>query len=594
MQVVGTKVVDEALDAVSARSARPVVSEWANRVLRRHVRREQSLMVRIEDARKLSAVLKADGMPEAGRARVTAAFKAGEPIYSPSKEAVQAFVVRASDTMDWIESLPESDRRIRRIERMAWSDAEKLAEAWHAALAKARKVSSKIMEGVRKLADLDDGAFAGELTTAAALKAEGAAMGHCVGGYWQRVQEGGTRIVSIRDGEGHPHVTIELSSAPVLRFEDGTQMVASKRPANGVDTVTEAVHPWVAVQVRGKQNKQPVPRYMSKVVQWLQLAGIPWVEFGEMRFGGHGDPLEVYSSYGRHFRTVDAACNFAEPLVAGAVRKNKPFKGIYVDSGLAALHRLAEPERVVSFLEASIPAIIAEVGKGSTAHKAMFSSGLDIVMDNLPKGRLALPVRNRILNAVIKADAQEVSQETRVLAAVPGSSDLRLVVHSVPLAPMVLLASGYGHGIEERILEVAAPYLRTVAANVLADPAAVHAVRSSSDGIGADDMKKAFLVCGLAAELAVMSSRVEQQVASLVSASRPALRKARATGKFDVEVLNQSSNLLAEGYERRVAGRVADIVHGPFLLLSAQERKATPVHAARLQADPVVKRYRMP
>lgn len=597
MQVVGTTVVDAALDAVAARSLRPAVSEWAARVLRRHVRREPSLMSQVKDGKRLAAALDADKVPKAGRDRVASAFKAGEPVYTPSKPAMEAFLVRAADTMDWIESLPVNDRRIRRIERMAWSDAEKLAEAWHASLAKARKASSGIMEGVRKLADLSDGAFAGELNTAAALRAEGSAMGHCVGGYWNRVSAGDTRIVSIRDKDGHPHVTIELASAPVLAFEDGTSLVASHKPRKGVETVREALHPWVAVQVRGKQNKPPVERYMARVTQWLSQTGIPWFEYGQTRFGGHGEATAVYTSYGSHFRAAEAACDHGEPLLKASLAKGKDFRNAYVESGLAEIHRHASRERVVPFLEAAVPAVMADfaghLSKGLAVSKAVAASGFALLLDNLTDGSLAETVRDRLFEATSKADKAALCETEKVLADVPGGKDLRLVVHSVPLGPMVLLAAGYGHGLEDRIAEAATPHLRTVAASVLADPAAVHVIRASSAGLGADDIAKAFLFCGLAAELAVMSSKVSQQVAALVSEARPLLRKARG-GAIDVERLNRATNLLADGFERRIAARVSEVVPGQFLLLSTQERKPSAAAASRPQANHVIKRYSMP
>ena len=43
-----------------------------------------------------------------------------------------------------------------------------------------------------------------------ALKYEGEQMGHCVGGYCPDVAEGRSRIYSLRDKKGQPHVTIEV------------------------------------------------------------------------------------------------------------------------------------------------------------------------------------------------------------------------------------------------------------------------------------------------------------------------------------------------------------------------------------------------
>jgi hypothetical protein len=46
--------------------------------------------------------------------------------------------------------------------------------------------------------------------TEKALKYEGDAMGHCVGGYCPDVESGSTKIYSLRDAKGEPHVTIEV------------------------------------------------------------------------------------------------------------------------------------------------------------------------------------------------------------------------------------------------------------------------------------------------------------------------------------------------------------------------------------------------
>lgn len=48
--------------------------------------------------------------------------------------------------------------------------------------------------------------------TEQALKYEGDAMGHCVGGYCPDVEAGKTKIYSLRDAKGEPHVTIEVQN----------------------------------------------------------------------------------------------------------------------------------------------------------------------------------------------------------------------------------------------------------------------------------------------------------------------------------------------------------------------------------------------
>lgn len=74
------------------------------------------------------------------------------------------------------------------------------------------------------------------------LKYEGDTMGHCVGGYCDDVLEGSTKIFSLRDAKGEPHVTIEVAPG--------------EQPA--------------IVQVKGKQNKAPKAEYLPFVQDFLK------------------------------------------------------------------------------------------------------------------------------------------------------------------------------------------------------------------------------------------------------------------------------------------------------------------------------------
>ena len=51
------------------------------------------------------------------------------------------------------------------------------------------------------------------------LKYEGDTMGHCVGGYCDDVLEGNSRIFSLRDAKGEPHVTVEVGPGLKPDFE---------------------------------------------------------------------------------------------------------------------------------------------------------------------------------------------------------------------------------------------------------------------------------------------------------------------------------------------------------------------------------------
>jgi hypothetical protein len=56
-----------------------------------------------------------------------------------------------------------------------------------------------------------------------ALKYEGDTMGHCVGGYCDDVAEGRSRIYSLRDKRGEPHVTVEVKPNQHLEYNDWFQ-----------------------------------------------------------------------------------------------------------------------------------------------------------------------------------------------------------------------------------------------------------------------------------------------------------------------------------------------------------------------------------
>lgn len=74
----------------------------------------------------------------------------------------------------------------------------------------------------------------GEIQAEKGLKAEGEAMGHCVGGYCEPVLSGRTRILSLRDSENKPHATVELAAPhhEDLRRLDPSKLVDPKTLSN--------------------------------------------------------------------------------------------------------------------------------------------------------------------------------------------------------------------------------------------------------------------------------------------------------------------------------------------------------------------------
>lgn len=86
-----------------------------------------------------------------------------------------------------------------------------------------------------------------------ALKYEGDTMGHCVGGYCEDVASGKSKIYSLRDAKGRPHVTIEVQ--PDIR----------PRPSYDVE-FTPGTR---IVQIKGKGNKAPKDEYVPFVQDFI-------------------------------------------------------------------------------------------------------------------------------------------------------------------------------------------------------------------------------------------------------------------------------------------------------------------------------------
>lgn len=115
-----------------------------------------------------------------------------------------------------------------------------------------KKKTNEEVEGTdyKSLKTYDTGFSWQDLTSANSLAREGKLMGHCVGGYWDRVKNKAVRIISLRDKKNEPHCTIELERTGKIN------------------------------QIKGKQNSKVNDEYMpyvvdllnSKIVQFKRLS----------------------------------------------------------------------------------------------------------------------------------------------------------------------------------------------------------------------------------------------------------------------------------------------------------------------------------
>ena len=138
-----------------------------------------------------------------------------------------------------------------------------------------------------------------------ALKYEGDTMGHCVGGYCPDVSSGKTKIFSLRDKKGEPHVTIEVSPPKKGRdadlyndlpddikeemLERAYVNVASRMSEDSDDfldvvndTANEMGRAWMderaataagremIVQIKGKGNQKPKDDYIPFVQDFVK------------------------------------------------------------------------------------------------------------------------------------------------------------------------------------------------------------------------------------------------------------------------------------------------------------------------------------
>lgn len=114
-----------------------------------------------------------------------------------------------------------------------------------------------------------------------ALKYEGDTMGHCVGGYCPDVLEGRSRIYSLRDAKGEPHVTVEVQPPEIRGGQSAEEWLAT---------------PHRIVQIKGKQNRAPNEQYLPFVQDFVR--GGKWSGVGDIQNTGlyrKGDFIDEFT-----------------------------------------------------------------------------------------------------------------------------------------------------------------------------------------------------------------------------------------------------------------------------------------------------------
>lgn len=157
----------------------------------------------------------------------------------------------------WLRKVDELGRQRKFLKVMSLGGLFEEAERGFAQMAKNRP-KADLWADIKTVVEFENGYRLVELTTAAALDAESDTMQHCVGsgGYDRAIEIGSTRIYSLRDPYGKPHVTMEL-----------------------------AVKKNMIVQIKGKQNSFPDDRYFKMILPWIEKSGFE--VFGQELAGGY-------------------------------------------------------------------------------------------------------------------------------------------------------------------------------------------------------------------------------------------------------------------------------------------------------------------
>jgi tetratricopeptide (TPR) repeat protein len=152
----------------------------------------------------------------------------------------------------------------------------------------------------------------GTESLADALKYEGETMGHCVGGYCPDVVEGRSKIYSLRDKKGQPHVTIEVRPGRKLTEkdmpDDVREMLSEQYGDASREEFEAAVQlylkqqavPDQIVQIKGKGNKAPKEDYLPAVQDFVRSQN--WGRVGDLQNTGLidiQDPNAVLRALGK-------------------------------------------------------------------------------------------------------------------------------------------------------------------------------------------------------------------------------------------------------------------------------------------------------
>jgi hypothetical protein len=187
--------------------------EWLERGMLRYVIDSEDCLRPAEPSRA-----------ELSAAHVARAVAANEPSvrFLPSAKLLEDVAL----VVDWLAGLRERNPRLAgKLRRVTFADALEMSRRWHGQLRKAaERTQAKGIPNdpvgapvVLDALSLGPGWSWVWLKSPEARKAEGKAMGHCVGSGGYESLRPSEAIVSLRDPDGVPHVTLQLGAGRILQ-----------------------------------------------------------------------------------------------------------------------------------------------------------------------------------------------------------------------------------------------------------------------------------------------------------------------------------------------------------------------------------------
>jgi hypothetical protein len=170
-----------------------------------------------------------------------------------------------------------------------------------------------------------------------ALDYEGKAMGHCVGSYCDEVSGGNTKIYTLRDAKGEPHVTIEVEpghgeqsmEAAEERFKKARATDPKNTPKNFIDWAEDNDVAFDAdtfrnpsiIQIKGKQNRAPKEEYLPYVQDFVKSG--QWTGIGDLKNTGLKTIDEAFPNYedAKYFANTNPNAKYVTQAEIDAQRK---------------------------------------------------------------------------------------------------------------------------------------------------------------------------------------------------------------------------------------------------------------------------------